>query len=206
MRISFLTIVLVTILSGQCMAQRSGSTARGADEYIASVEILAYLSNGPSFLGSPEVFSFIELSSQKNLTDKFQKGVAKDVPFGTYVLEAGFTGFGRAYRVVRVMKKQVTVIIGLELRQEGVAFPTYARGRVNGALPKGRNFIKIVGIISSITEESAIANDGSFELSKLPDGEYMVMVVNENGLIASRKVEMPVDRLGIDLVRDRILP
>lgn len=202
MKATLLSMILATTLAALCMAQRRESTT-APQEYKANVEILAYTADG-TFLGPPEVFSFIEYSSKRDLTDQFKQGVAKDIPYGTYVLEAGSTGFSGERRVLKVWKTQVTAIVGLELRQEYPAFPVYSRGRVKGALPPGKSFVKVSGIFSSLMEEATISGDGSFELSMLPAGKYLLMVVNEHGLVASRKVQMPGGTLDIDLTIDRV--
>jgi hypothetical protein len=120
-------------------------------------------------------------------------------------LDAGLTGFTREARVVRVAKKDVPIVLRIDLR-ELPTFPSYFRGRVIGVLPKGKTFIRAVGIISSLAEESLITSDGTFEFSELPEGEYILMVVNESGgLVASRRVKMPANRLDVDIARDRAI-
>jgi hypothetical protein len=197
------TMALVMLMPFLCVAQRTVDRGR-AESFVARVQILAFASTG-KFVGAPEVFSFVEISSKQNLTSRFKDGIANDVPFGTYVLDAGFSAFTREERVVRVAKKEVPIIVGIELRGELPEFPSYFRGRIIGAIPQSRSFVRVVGIISGIAEDSLIARDGSFEFSDLPQGEYILMVVNETGLVASRRIAMPATRLEVDIARDRVL-
>jgi hypothetical protein len=101
MRVAY-TFALVMLVPFLSVAQRT--VDRGPTEsYVARVQVLAFGSTG-QLIGAPEVFGFVEISSKEDLTSTFKDGVAKNVPFGTYVLDAGLTGFSREARVVRVAK------------------------------------------------------------------------------------------------------
>ena len=198
--------ILWTLLPASATAQR-GVAPSGNTEPTGTIEVLAYSTLGV-FLGSPEIHFFGESFDKKNLASRFQKGIATEIPYAVYIIEAGLPGFASETKTVRVFQKHVTLIVGVELRIEAPGLPPSTHGRVIGTLPQSKTiFVKATGVFSSWSVESKIAPDGGFDLSWLPEGTYVLMVLNEDGILASRVVKLPYGPgLQIELGKDRAIP
>jgi hypothetical protein len=93
-----------------------------------------------------------------------------------------------------VFQRNVTVVVGLPVGFELPAVPVrpLLRGRVRGPLPAaGRAFVRLVGVYSNRSMESGIADDGSFEVSVPEDGKYLLLVISDQGVLASRVILAP---------------
>jgi hypothetical protein len=144
-------------------------------------------------LGTPEVRLF-ESDDHKNLASAFHSGVADHIPFGVYRIEAYVGGFYPEIRYVSVYLQRMTVVVGLPLGREAMVLPVppSLHGKVLGTLPSSkRSFVRLTGVFSSQSLESIIGSDGSFDFSIPTDGKYLLLVVSEDGILASRMIESP---------------
>lgn len=193
MRVRLVFTVAVILVVGHLDAQDRAPS----EPYQSRVEVLAFQTDG-SFIGAPEVRLFEsadhESVDQKDFAKKFRAGVADNIPFGIYKLTAYTSGFYSETRYVAVFQHRVTVVVGLRFGRELATLPIFPvlRGTVSGPTPADkRRFVKLVGLYSSQSLESSIGPDGSFELTEPREGRYLLLVVAEDGILASRPVDIP---------------
>jgi hypothetical protein len=187
-----LHVILPTAAVGQKLL--SHLTAQ-ANEPVARVRVIAFDSTG-NLLGPPNVTTF-EAEDRRNIAINFHRGVAEGVPFGVYRVEARLPAFYAARRYARVYQPDVTVVLGLESgAYEASPIPLSLEGRVIGlpAAAAGNGFVRLIGVFSDITIESGIRSEGTFEMSGMPVGTYILLVVSEKGILGSRVVKVAVHR------------
>jgi hypothetical protein len=162
-----------------------------AQEHLATVEVVAFDTRG-QFLGRPVVTLF-ESDDHKNLAAGFRAGVAEGIPYGEYRIQGHRTAYFSESRDVRVYQKHTTVILGLAVGFEQSTVPLSLHGRVAGLQSdqQKRTFVKLAGVYSNASLESAVGPDGSFDLAGMIWGVYLLMVVGEKGILASRLIEIP---------------
>ena len=196
---------LLTFIPSSVAAQMVSTSGNQEQEGTATVEVLGFASNGGFIQTSPSVEVF-ENYKRKNLAEKFKNGVAEGVPFGVYRMKGYVQGFLSEERTVWVFQRHTTIILGLTVG--GIDFPITHnfRGRVFGKpLPTGKkSFVKLSGIFSGVSAESLIGADGGFEVGNVPDGNYLLLVVSDDSLIAIRQVHIPNDQanFGVPYVID----
>jgi hypothetical protein len=178
------TAVLASLLSitGSVAAQAKPKRGPEDESKSAAVEIRAFV-----------VRTFTSLDSGRDFANFFHGDAAENVPYGDYRIEVSAVAHYSERRFVGVYQKKVIVIVGLEFGHEVFATPLDLHGRVND-LPASAikaSFVKLVGLYSSTSWESAITPDGSFEMSGMGWGKYLLLVVGENGVLASRIITIP---------------
>jgi hypothetical protein len=195
MKIAPLLIMAALVsVSGGPVAQeelKPGANKKG-EQFVATVHVLAFESRG-AFLGAPDVRLF-ESEEHKNLAGAFHGGVADHIPFGDYRIEAYLNGFYPETRYVSVFQRSVTVVVGLLLGREAriLPVPPTLHGRISGPTPElKKTFVKAIGVYSNQSIESGIGPDGGFDLSIPQEGRYVLLVVNEDGVLASRTINSP---------------
>jgi hypothetical protein len=153
---------------------------------MATVEVEAFGASGTA-LDAPIIESFISLETKKNFARTFRRGTADNIPFGEYQMKSYHLGFYSETRLVAVYQKHVTVVAGLEVGHEATG-PISLHGRVVGLPPSDikTTFVKLAGVYSSASLESAIDSDGGFKMSGLRWGKSLLLVVGEDGILASR--------------------
>jgi hypothetical protein len=197
--------VIMVFLAVSALAQRGGKSAIAPPGRSAVVEVLAF-DTGGRLLGAPEI-TFFENQDQKNLASRFHSGIAGGVPFGVYRIKAHVPGFYSEVRYVRIYQPRTIILLGLEPGYEASPSPPLLQGRVmNQAGPPLKNaFVKLAGVFSSLSMESSVAPDGSFEFTAVPWGRYVLLVLNGETVVASRFVSLPRDgpSIVVDAGRDR---
>jgi len=190
------TMLVAPIVLVACAFLEGQQPERGADndgeQYTASVQVIAFENRG-AFLGSPDVRVF-ESEDHKNMASAFHAGVADHIPFGIYRMEVYFSGFYPETRYVAVYRRKVTVVAGLPFGREAMILPVppMLHGKVVGSLPRGkRAFVKLVGVYSSESLEAEVDPNGEFDFSIPHDGLYLLLVVGEGGVLATRAITSP---------------
>jgi hypothetical protein len=181
----------VAVLTMQLAAQAQPNSNRGQEKF-AAVKVLAFDTAG-RFLGSPNIKLF-ESETGENLAGKFRGGIAEDIPPGVYRIEAGLPAYYPARKFVRVYQPEVTVIVGLESGfREASTVPLVLHGRITNEVPAvGKHpFVKALGVFADVSAEAIIGPDGTFDLPGLGWGTYLLLVVDEDGVLASRTVTIP---------------
>jgi len=197
------------VLAGAFICLQAQPALSQEESFRATVQVLAFETRG-GFLGPPQVRVF-ESESHKDFSNAFRAGVANQIPFGIYRIEAYVDGFYSEVRYVAVYRKHVTIIVGLPFGREAMVLPVppSLHGKVIGSLPRGsKSFVKLMAIFSSASMESAIGDDGGFDFSIPWEGRYLLLVVNESGILASRTIEIPYSGppFEIKMVQDSGLP
>jgi len=205
-RRSFAACCLGTVpvlrLTGQEAPHGAGRTLAREKRLSARVEIVAF-EEGGRFLGAPDVRAF-ESEDHRNLASKFHSGVAEDIPFGAYRLEARLVAHTSDVGYVPVYGPRVTVVVGLAVGYELPLYPMVLQGRVIGPAPPHRSFVKLTGIYNSRSMESAIGPDGGFSFAGVSHGSFVLLVIGEGGILAGRTVTIPYTGppLTIEMGRD----
>ena len=127
----------------------------------------------------------------RNLAARFHAGVATGVPYGNYRIEARLTAYSSDAKSVRVYQQHVTVILGLTVSQELPEIPPNLPGRIVGLLRTTKSFVRLIGVYANVSIDSSIEPDGRFDLGGLSAGKYLLMVVGEGGILASRQLIIP---------------
>jgi hypothetical protein len=185
-------LLTTVMLSIACLAAQVEQKPQGEEQFVARVEVVAFEAHG-TFLGAPAVRVF-ESEEHKNLSGAFHAGVADRIPFGVYRLEAYMSGFYPEVKYVAIYRPRVTIFVGLAFGREALALPipSSVHGRVIGSLPRGqKSFVKLTGIYSNRALESNIGPDGQFDFGVPWDGQYLLLVVSEKGILASRTIDVP---------------
>jgi hypothetical protein len=181
--------ILLPILLQSQAATQHGPKPTDVDS-VARVEIIAFESKG-RFLGPPNV-SIFESADHENLASRFRDGVATGIPYGVYRIEARLPAYFSDVRYLRVYQAKVTVVLGLRFGEELPQVPPSLGGRITGlSAPLGRIFVKLIGVYENVAVESEISSDGSFELGGLSPGRFLLLVVGEKGVVASRALTIP---------------
>jgi hypothetical protein len=190
MKRNFLIVLSIGCLAAQ-IEQRSNQVS-DAEQFVARVEVCAFDSRG-TFLAAPTVRVF-ESESHKDFSTSFRSGVADHIPFGIYKLEAYMSGFYPEVRYVAIYRPQVTVVVGLAFGREALTLPQppTIHGKVIGSLPRDKKiFAKLAGIYSDRALESKIGRDGDFDFGVPWDGRYLLLIVSEDAILASRTIDIP---------------
>jgi hypothetical protein len=198
MHIDLLSVgCLTALLPGLLAAQQP------SDHPSAKVDVIAFDTNG-SLLGPPTVKVFESADGRSNLASMFHVGSADHVPYGNYRLEAYLPAYWSEVRYIRIYQPHVTVIVGLTFGLELPQAPRMLKGRILGQIPP-KGFVKLIGTYSNISMESAIDADGNFSLGGLSDGKFLLLVVGEKGILASRTVDIPYvgPALEVEVGRDK---
>jgi hypothetical protein len=134
-----------------------------------------------------------ESQDHKDLAPEFQEGVARDIPFGIYKIEARLPGYFSEARYVRVYQHRVTIVVGLNMGSPLPIIPPRLRGRVVGLSLANHQgaFAKLIGVFSKTSLESQINSSGEFEMAGVTDGLYLLLVASEKGVLASRAIKIP---------------
>jgi hypothetical protein len=174
------------------LAQDAASLAaiRDGRRLSSTVSVIAFDTNG-KFLGSPSVSVFEDPDDRNNLAAKFQKGVAAQIPYGMYRIVGYLTGYSSDMKYVWVYQSHVSVVLGLEIGAEKPVIPPTLHGRVVGSVSEARSFVRLVSVYSSSSVDSAISSDGNFDLSVPPGGKFLLLVIGERGVLASRAISLP---------------
>ena len=160
-------------------------------EPTARVEVVAFEANG-RFLGAPNVSVFAESESGQNLATKFHNGLAVDIPYGIYRIEGRLPWYYSDTKFVWVYQPLVTVVLGLRFSQELPKVPPTLRGHVTGVpVSTTKAFVKLIGVYEHVSVESLIEGDGTFSLGGLSPGAFLLLVVGEHGIVASRTLTIP---------------
>ena len=191
-----LAIWVLALVPNVLVAQRLAATEPNSREPAATVELIAFSTRGVFLPLAPIVVEVFQSEGEKNLAAKFRNGVAEGVPFGIYRMKARLSGFYPEERYVRVNQQRTTVVLGLEVgRIDFPGLPYSLHGRIVGQpLPASKkSFVKLTGIYSSLSMESAVGPDGAFEFSGFSDGLFLLLVANEDGILGSRVLRLPDD-------------
>jgi hypothetical protein len=174
------------------LAQDAASLAaiREGRRLSATVSVVAFDTNG-KFLGAPSVSVFEDPDDRDNLAPKFQKGVAEKIPYGTYRIDARLPGRVLDTKYVWVYQSHVTVVLGLQVSLELPEIPPTLHGRVVGSVSASKIFVRLASVYSNSSMDSAIAPDGSFDLSIPPVGKFLLLVIGEGGVLATRPISLP---------------
>ena len=169
----------------------------------ADVTVVSFDTNG-RFLGAPVISIFEDAGDKKDLAPKFHGGAAEGVPFGTYRIKAYLTGYRSDEKYVWVYQRHVTVVVGLVIG--GVAdtvLPPTLRGRVVGALSFSRTFVRLTSVYSNDSMDSSIGADGGFEMCGMAEGKYLLLVIGEAGVLASRPITFPYKSPPLEISLER---
>ena len=187
----------VMLLPGILAAQGRGLSNPNDREPTATVEVLVFDTVG-EINPRAKIVVFKDYD-QKDCASKFRNSVATGVPFGIYRIKVSALGFETSERFVRVFQARTTVVVGLPVGRVDDGPEYKLRGRVVGKpLPPGRKaFAKVTGVYTDFSMESQIDPDGGFELTGLLGGMHLLLVVSQDGILASRLVNIPTDILGV---------
>ena len=187
---TLLALFSLTVVPGCLVGQREPAPNARGDAY-ARVEVQAFDTRG-RFLGAPTVDLFESEDDHANIASRFHAGVADRVAFGVYRIEAHLTAYYAETRYVGIYQPQATIVVGLAFGYELPRVPLKLRGRVVGkARFSEARFIRLVGVYSSLLAESAIGSNVDFDLAGLSWGQYLLLVVGESGILASRPISIP---------------
>jgi hypothetical protein len=174
---------------GLAAQEKAGQTRSESRDRLARVEVVAFETGGKP-LGAPVISTF-ESYDHKNLASRFHSGVAEGIPYGIYRVEGRLPGYYSDYRYVAVYGSPVAVVLGLAFGYEAPQVPMTLRGRVVGALASKRSFVKLVGVYGSLAMESAIGPGGTFSFDGVSHGSFLILVVGEAGIVASKTLTIP---------------
>jgi hypothetical protein len=129
-----------------------------------------------------------------NLAARFRQGVARDIPYAFYKLCARTTGFWTACTEVPVYQPKVWVVLGLRPGLSGPSGLSGLAGAVRGTLPgKSAIWVRLMGAYSGITTDAEVGSSGRFQMSGIPDGEYVLITIQAKRIVDTRPVHIPTD-------------
>ena len=162
-----------------------------AQPLTATVEIRAFSETGV-YLGAPTELVFEDLDERRNRASEFRNGIGVGIPFGYYRVEARLPGYFSDITYAGVYQAHVTIVVGLRFGQELPDIPPHLRGHISGLpVPASRSFVKLIGVYEHVSIESAIDENGDFQLGGLSPGLFLLMVIGEKGVLATRTLSIP---------------
>jgi hypothetical protein len=185
-------ILFVTLFPGCLLGQdaaRLAAILEGKELY-STVSVLAFDVYGHP-LGPPGIKLFESVDDRRNLADKFRNGVARGIPYGEYRIEARLQGYRPDSKVIPVYGPHINTVLGLTFSLELPLIPPDLPGQVVGQTPRPNTFARLVGIYNNVAIDSLVDADGRFTLFGISDGKYLLLVVGESGVLASRPVTIP---------------
>jgi hypothetical protein len=199
--------ILIGALSMDLASQEQLNTAAiGNNRASATVTVLAFDTDGRA-LGAPSITRF-ESDDHKNLAARFHQGVAENVPFGEYRLQGYLPAYSSDSTHVAVFQQRVAVVLGLNVGYELPIAPPILRGRVIGLSGEStkKAFVKLTSVFAHESMDSVIAPTGEFELCGFSQGQYMLLVINDAGVVAGRAIKIPytAPSLQIDVRKDHV--
>jgi hypothetical protein len=160
---------------------------RAESKALGMVQVVAFDEATGRILPPPEVRLF-QAGEQKNLAAKFHAGEVDDIPYGTYRIEAVVPGYTPELRYISVNQPRATVVLGMPVSPiENVPYPSI-RGHIVGDLPLKKSFIRLVGIYNGQLMETAIEPDGTFGFSGVRCCKYLLLIIGDGGIIASKDI------------------
>ena len=186
-RLWFAGLAAPAMLRPQLTEQQQKARALAVPK--ATVRVVAYEANG-RYIGAPDISLFVDAGGHENLASKFHDGVALDIPYSVYRIEGRQPGYYSDSKYIRIYQPLVTVVLGLRFSTEWS--PLTLSGRVLGYPgPAEKTFAKVIGVYESVSGESPISSDGKFTLGGLSPGLFVLMIVGEKGVRASKTVTVP---------------
>lgn len=195
---------LLVVIVGRGVAQEASRRPLGLKEPIATVELRVYVENNGRLLEQPPVLKFMS-EDGKNFASRFHSGVAEGIPYGVYEIYARRVGYTAIGGLVLVSQPRVTVVRGMAVGAVSESRNSL-RGRVIGT-PPPHSFVRLVGIYSDDTQDSAIGFGGSFSFGNVSDRNYVLLVIGEGSSILASRILTTWDRrepLAIQLQRDQL--
>jgi hypothetical protein len=195
---------LLFVSVGRGAAQEASRRPLEVKVPIATVELRVYVENNGKFLEQPAVHEFISADG-KNFASRFHYGVAEGIPYGVYKIYAYREGYTSIGGLVSVYQPKVTVVRGMAVGTITESRNSL-RGRVIGT-PPPHSFVRLVGIYSDETQDSAIGSGGSFSFDNVSDRNYVLFVIGEGSSILASRILTTWDRrppLVIQLQRDQL--
>lgn len=175
----------------QSQTARQQEKLRAVARPVATVRVVAYEANG-RYLGMPDVRTFVELDNKENLASKFHNGVASGIPYGEYQIEGHESAYFPDSRHIAVYQPFVTIVLGLRFASELPQIPPTLPGHVIGLQGSTeKTFAKLIGVYENVSMESSIDGDGRFTLGGLSSGLFVLLIIGEKGVIASRTLTVP---------------
>jgi hypothetical protein len=188
-KLLFAGLALSTMLRPQ--AGRQEEKLRALAVPASTVRVVAYEANG-RYLGAPDISTFVDAGNQQDLAAKFRGGVATAIPYGVYRVEGKQPWYYPDERYVRVYQPSVTIVLGLRFASELPEVPPTLPGRVVGLTgPADRIFAKLIGVYENVSMEAAVDAGGKFTLGGLAPGAFILLIVNDQRILASRTLTIP---------------
>jgi hypothetical protein len=124
-------------------------------------------------------------SVSSNFAGLFHNAHASGIPFGTYRLKVGLSGFYPITRTALVSQSNALVVVSLSVgdiidcagpcREGGINGSHFIKGNVGG-LGNNRAFARLLGVFSSENAKSNITSRGDFEFHRLFTGPDVLIV------------------------------
>ena len=166
----------------------------------STVRVVAYEANG-RYLGAPDISAFVDTGNQQDLASRFHGGVATAIPYGVYRVEGKQQWYYPDGRYVRVYQASVTIVLGMRFASELPEAPPTLPGRVVGLTgPTDKTFARLMGVYENVSIEAAIDSEGKFALGGLTPGAFILLIVNDHGILASRTLSIPYTGPPLEIV------
>ena len=116
----------------------------------------------------------------------------ENVPFGQWDLDVSLAGFNNHRERIRVYQPALTFHLGLVLGHPHVSQRTEIQGVVSPMKTKSKYemWIRMVPLYSGEFLESAIDSAGRFKLLGMDVGSYVLLVIAEGKVLATRPIEV----------------
>jgi hypothetical protein len=194
-------LIALAISSGWTLAAEAEN-----GRYRGTVHLQIIDSTGTD-LGRADVQSFVKTifkgKHDRNLASKFRNNTISGVPFGVYELRTYTKGFYTAKREVRVYQSDVWVVVQLQIGdiEAGDLGPTTTAitGQVMNLQTQGPVWVRAAGLFSGVIVDGKTEANGSFQISGLPVGDYILITRQENRVLDMRRVSAGKDSVVIDL-------
>lgn len=125
-----------------------------------------------------------------DFANRFRRGSAHHIPFGHYYLRVHAVGFESGYRDVAVLESNVWVLMGLGAGNIGdPGAPKVVSGSIR-RLPHADSdvWVRLAGVAPSVLMDAKADKSGGFELTGVPDGQYVLMVSQANKVLDIRRL------------------
>ncbi|MBZ5614042.1 MAG: hypothetical protein LAO23_08555 [Acidobacteriia bacterium] len=191
-----LTSVAAALTVGMCAVNVTAETQAESvpvkETRTATVRIIpVYVVNGDELGNDVDVDLFQSRGEKTNFAERFHRGSATEIPYGTYTARIHVRGFPSVERVVKIGQPNAAVVVGLQIAVEGHIPTSDISGRIRGIDPAaGSVRVRLAGVYSDDVFD-AEAKAEEFFFGTVPHGHYILAVTQAGRTLGTRAIKVP---------------
>ena len=138
------------------------------------------------------IVTLFDDESSKRFAYRFGDNEARNIPYGTYHLQAHKLYFSQIDRTILVYQKDVWAVVQLNVDEENGSLHYRLQGRVTGWPSDEKHlWIRAQGLYSGMIADTQTTIDGQFEIAGLPSGTYILTTYHDTRTLDTRSILIP---------------